>query len=89
MHTIRKIVPRLALTLWLVFIAIYDVHAETTEKPLNVYLFWGEGCSHCAEAIDFARQLTGKEPKTRMHYLEVTREPANRKAYAALVRYFG
>lgn len=89
MHTIRKLVPRLALTLWLVFIVMYDVRAEIAEKPIDVYLFWGEGCSHCANVIDFSRQLTAKEPKTRMHYLEVTREPANRKAFAALIRYFG
>jgi hypothetical protein len=89
MHTIRKIFPRLALTIWLVFIAMYDVRAEGVEKPVDVYLFWGEGCSHCAEAINFAKQFSGKEPGVRMHYLEVTGTPANRKVFAAAVRYFG
>jgi len=89
MLTIRKIVTRLAITLWLVFIAMYDVRAEGVEKPVDVYLFWGEGCSHCAEAINFARQFSGKEPGVRMHYLEVTGTPANRKVFAAAVRYFG
>ncbi len=41
MHTIRKIIPRLALTLWLVFIAMYDVRAEGIEKPVDVYTLNG------------------------------------------------
>ena len=79
MHMIRKIVPSLTLTLWLVFIAMYDVRAEGIEKPVDVYLFWGEGCSHCAEAINFARQFSDKEPGVRMHYLEVTGPPRTGK----------
>jgi hypothetical protein len=89
MRSIKIKLPRLVLALWLVFAANYGGLAESAERPLDVYLFWAEGCPHCSNEIDFIRQWTGKEPQVRIQYLEVTRTPANRKVFAAAVRHFG
>ena len=89
MHNSRVKLPRLVLALWLVFSAIFGGFAEGANRPLDVYLFWGEGCPHCAREIGFIRQWADKEPDVRMHYLEVTGTPANRKVFASAVRHFG
>ena len=89
MRSIKIKLPRLVLAFWLVFAAIFCGLAEGAERPLDVYLFWAEGCPHCSNEIDFIRQWTGKEPQVRIQYLEVTRTPANRKVFAAVVRHFG
>ncbi|MGR8934013.1 MAG: glutaredoxin family protein [Gammaproteobacteria bacterium] len=82
----KNTVQRLGFAL-LCMVAVYGLRAEAAERPVDVYLFWGEGCPHCARAIDFTKRLT-TEVDLRMHYLEVTRIPANRKVFAALVKHF-
>jgi hypothetical protein len=72
-----------------IFAVLYGALAEGGERPFDVYLFWAEGCPHCAREIGFTQQWTDKEPQVRMHYLEVTRETANRKVFGAVVRHFG
>ena len=52
---------------------------------VEAYLFWGAGCPHCERAIDFLKRLEAEEPRLRVHYLEVTRDAANRRAFAAVV----
>ena len=89
MRSIKIKLPRLVLAFWLVFAATFCGLAEGAERPLDVYLFWAEGCPHCSNEIDFIRQWTGKEPQVRIKYLEVTRTPANRKVFAAVIRHFG
>ncbi|MGR9037874.1 MAG: glutaredoxin family protein, partial [Gammaproteobacteria bacterium] len=85
----RSLIPRLGFMLWMVFAAFYGVRVEGSERPLDVYLFWGEGCLHCAGAIEFTRKWSDNDPGVRLHYLEVTRDPANQKLFAAVVRHFG
>jgi hypothetical protein len=58
--------------------------AQPRER-VDVYLFWGEGCPHCEREIDFLRRLEAEEAQLRVHYLEVTRDAGNRRAFAAVV----
>ncbi len=55
-----------------------------TVRGVDVYLFWREGCPHCERAIEFLRRLETDQPQARVHYLEVSRNAANR---AALIAY--
>lgn len=89
MLTNSSFVPRLGFALWLVFAAFYGVHVDAAKRPLDVYLFWGEGCPHCASAIEFTQKWTDSEPGVRMHYFDVTRESANQNLFIAVVRHFG
>jgi hypothetical protein len=59
MRSIKIKLPRLVLAFWLVFAAIFGGLAEGAERPLDVYLFWAEGCPHCANEIDFIKPTTG------------------------------
>jgi thiol-disulfide isomerase/thioredoxin len=58
--------------------------AQPRER-VDAYLFWGIGCPHCEREIDFLKRLEAEEPRLRVHYLEVTRDAANRRAFAAVV----
>ena len=89
MRTIRIKFPRLLLALWLVFTAIFGGLAEGAEGPLDIYLFWAEGCPHCANEMDFLKQWVATETRVQVHIYEVTREPASRALYSSLVQYFG
>lgn len=89
MHAFKNLLPQLRLTLWLLLAAAHGALAESGSSPLDVYLFWAEGCPHCAREIAFAKQWAGKEPQIHVHYLEITGEKANRDVFAAMVRHFG
>ncbi|MGR9037875.1 MAG: glutaredoxin family protein [Gammaproteobacteria bacterium] len=86
---IKNNVKRLSLALLLLFTVTLNVFAETEQRPFAVYLFWAEGCPHCAREMDFVKQWLAGEPRIRMHAYEVTQEPENRVLYASLVQYFG
>jgi hypothetical protein len=55
----------------------------------DLYLFWAESCPHCADQIAFLKRLEGREPRLRVHYLEVSRDRRNQKAFAAVVEHIG
>lgn len=80
---------RLCLALFLLFPIPQSIFAEVEQQPLAVYLFWAEGCPHCASAINFVEQWIAAEPRVRVLTYEVTREPGNRELYSSLIQYFG
>jgi thiol-disulfide isomerase/thioredoxin len=55
---------------------------------VDVYLFWAFGCPHCEREIEFLKRLERGEPRLRGHYLEVSRDVANQKAFTAVARRF-
>ena len=54
-------------------------------RRADVYLFWGLGCPHCEREIGFLKRLEADDPGLRVHYLEVTRNAGNRRAFAAVI----
>lgn len=56
----KKISALLVLTMVLMIPFITNVKADKNEK-INVYLFRGEGCPHCAEAEEFFDELKDDE----------------------------
>ena len=53
-------------------------------EQVDVYLFWAIGCPHCEREIAFLRRVEAEEPRVRVHYLEVSRDAANRRAFKAV-----
>lgn len=53
---------------------------------VDVYLFWAQGCPHCERAIAFLERLEREEAGVRVHYLEVSRDAANRAAFLEVLR---
>jgi thiol-disulfide isomerase/thioredoxin len=55
---------------------------------IDLYLFWAIGCPHCEREIEFLKRLEAEEPRLRAHYLEVSREAANQRAFIAVAKRF-
>jgi thiol-disulfide isomerase/thioredoxin len=77
---------KLARTLAALALALlaFAAGAQPRER-VDAYLFWGMGCPHCEREIEFLKRLEAEEPRLRVHYLEVTGNAANRRAFAAVV----
>ncbi len=90
MRTIRiKLLRKGFIALCMVFTAVYGGLVESKERPFDIYIFWAEGCPHCAHEIDFIRRWTDKPSQMRIHYFEVTREPLHRKIFTNVVQHLG
>ncbi|NBC95960.1 MAG: hypothetical protein GVY27_06365 [Deinococcus-Thermus bacterium] len=57
--------------------------------PVDVYLFHGDGCPHCDNAIDFLNELHDTHPTLRVHDYEVWYDEANRDLFARLADAYG
>ena len=50
-----------------------------SEKQVNIYFFWGEGCPHCEYEKQFLEKLERKYPEVQVHDFEVWNNSKNRK----------
>jgi len=62
-------------------LATFVAHAST----VNVYVFWGEGCPHCAKELEFLHKLSQKYPIKVKQY-EIYRSPENRSLFEKFVK---
>jgi thiol-disulfide isomerase/thioredoxin len=61
--------------------------AQTPEPegyPVHIYLFWGDGCPHCALAKPYFESLAGKYPLVIYHSYEIYHDAANQKLFSDL-----
>ena len=56
---------------------------SSAAKPHKVviYLFWGDGCPHCAVAKPFLNELTQRYPKIELRAYEVWYVPENQEPF--------
>jgi thiol-disulfide isomerase/thioredoxin len=54
-----------------------------------LYLFWGQGCPHCAEEKPFLEELKGKYPKLEVYEFEVYYNQENVKLWEEVCRKYG
>ncbi len=75
---------------WLVLLGLASAAAATFGRaaPVDLVLFWGQGCPHCAAAKPFLEGLAADERVT-LHSFEVYFDDANRRLFAAAGRSFG
>jgi thiol-disulfide isomerase/thioredoxin len=75
---------RLALSLLLVAAATLPSQAQSTTPPaatVPVYVFWGDGCPHCAAQKPFLAELEATYPQVRVQSFEVWYRPENRELF--------
>ncbi|MDP1766715.1 MAG: hypothetical protein Q8K83_07430 [Methylotenera sp.] len=53
------------------FCLSYALHVKAEPHQANVYLFWANGCPHCAKEIDFLKRLKQEQPAIQVHLFEV------------------
>jgi len=62
--------------------------ALATEK-VNVYLFWGEGCPHCAKEKDFLYNLAAEDPSIVIYDYDVYNDPEASSKFSEAMKKLG
>jgi hypothetical protein len=65
----------------------YEVDANRNVR-INMYLFWSTTCPHCAQALEFTRDLQERRPWVNVYTYEITGNPANRELYSRMAASF-
>jgi thiol-disulfide isomerase/thioredoxin len=55
--------------------------ACAADKPITIYLFWTEGCPHCAQEKEFLDQLQRDDPNVKIKALELTSSRENQEVF--------
>jgi glutaredoxin len=55
------------------------VSAKTESSAVNVYLFWGQGCPHCAKAKPFLENLASSSANIHLYTYEIYYNSQNQK----------
>jgi cytochrome c biogenesis protein CcdA/thiol-disulfide isomerase/thioredoxin len=63
--------------------------ARAAEEKVVIYLFWGDGCPHCAAEKPFLEQLTQRNPRVEVRAYEVWYDEANRDKFMAMAAAYG
>lgn len=57
--------------LWLSAPSKVTAQAEPPQYPVVIYMFWGDGCPHCAVAKPFLQELAAQNPLIVLRFYEV------------------
>lgn len=68
--------------------AVQVVQAQE-EKPVVVYMFWGDGCPHCAVAKPFFEEMARKYPQIELKFYEVWYIPENQQKFQTMATAYG
>lgn len=81
----------LALVVIFGLLAVNTNHpvAAQEEKPVVIYMFWGDGCPHCAEAKPFFEEMARKYPQVELRFYEVWYDTGNQEKFLTLSKAFG
>lgn len=82
----EDVARRLLLVLTLLFIAL---PAAAAEEPVELILFWGQGCPHCASEIEFLETLGEEYPELEILAYEVYNDQANRAYFVETMTALG
>ena len=66
----KNLIPRILLTVILLLSVFSFQNALASDHPI-LYLFWGEGCPHCAEEKEFLKLLQEQYPELEMRWFEI------------------
>ncbi|MHC1783721.1 MAG: glutaredoxin family protein [Anaerolineaceae bacterium] len=94
LHTNRNLVRALVILAALAGSLIYraaPVTAQTVvpEKPVYIYLFWGDGCPHCAAAKPFFESLPARYPGVIYRPYEVYYDQQNQQFFTEMAEKYG
>ncbi|MBW6475412.1 MAG: hypothetical protein K0B14_19960 [Anaerolineaceae bacterium] len=58
-------------------------------NPVVIYMFWGEGCPHCAAAKPYFEDLANKNPEIELRFFEIYNSAENQEKFAKMAEAFG
>ncbi len=62
---------------------------QQADEKVVVYVFWGEGCPHCAKAIPYLKDLVQQHPSIDLQMFEVYNVEANRLLFEKFGESYG
>lgn len=83
---VLKAIPRALLVialLWVLSAAFQPIQGAAQSSEVNIYLFWGEGCPHCAAAKPVLEQMAAGNPRINYFDFEVYNQPENVQLFLA------
>ncbi|MCK4635745.1 MAG: hypothetical protein KAT32_02680 [Candidatus Moranbacteria bacterium] len=82
---LKKIKGGIVLTLFCFMFLTNNVLAQedpsSSAKEVNIYLFYSETCSHCAEEKEFLNKLIEADNRIKFNQFEVTKNKENEKLF--------
>jgi cytochrome c biogenesis protein CcdA/thiol-disulfide isomerase/thioredoxin len=58
-------------------------------NPVVIYMFWGEGCPHCAAAKPFFEDLANKNPEIELRFYEIYNSAENQEKFVKMADAYG
>lgn len=58
-------------------------------NPVVIYMFWGEGCPHCAAAKPFFEDLAKKNPEIELRFYEIYNSKDNQDKFVKMADAYG
>lgn len=79
------------LTIFVLFCSVQGVNAQTPAPghPVYIYLFWGDGCPHCAKAKPYFENLAAVHPEVVLKTYEIYYDQGNQKLFTQMAEKFG
>jgi glutaredoxin len=73
-------------TLLLLVVAAPSAHSQSEAAPpqVPIYVFWGDGCQHCAAQKPFLAELEAAYPQVQVRAFEVWYQVENRRLFQAM-----
>ncbi|NMC34069.1 MAG: thioredoxin family protein, partial [Veillonellaceae bacterium] len=94
----KRLQRKLGLVILLLAALIFSLANWTTPvraqtpvpaKPVCIYLFWGDGCPHCAAAKPFLKGLSEQYPNVELRSYEVWNVPENQELFKKMAAAYG
>ncbi len=63
---------------WMVGTVQAQALDQSTSDQVDIYMFWGDGCPHCAKAKPYFEGLAKDNPQIVLHFFEVWNDKSNR-----------
>ncbi len=64
-------------------------HQQQVSNPVRLYLFWGKGCPHCSEEMEFLNKLKQKYPMLEIKDYEVWHDKQNAMLFDRIIKAAG
>lgn len=79
----------LAVILLVFQVEVSHAQIPTPQQHVIIYLFWGEGCPHCAKAKPYFESLAAAHPEIRLNTYEVYYDAENQKLFSLMAEKYG
>jgi len=73
----------------LVSLSLPQPVAAQEGNPVVIYMFWGEGCPHCAAAKPYFEDLAEKHPEIELRFYEIYNSVENQEKFTKMADAYG